>query len=611
MTFLSGFAEGFTTERKSRIDRENEKEDMSFKYNMDALTKQRDKREKTSLQETEYANQAKLIAKEIGDPSFAPVAMDYLRNGITVDAVLSDARAGNFKKDPSGAATQPSRTIELPTTKAMPDGVTGTISSMAPSDNAVAAANGTPIGVAGSYKDPAVRVVGPQSDKVAARIREVDPTLLDQPETPTVYPTSSATNGWKFEKKNELKLGNYKDSLLKLEKGKQEKNPAMIREANMEINIHRTVMADEANAKAKADGKNTSMYIIKDSKTNKMVPGSTFAGEVRDDEASGNGKILVNIADPTKETPVQLKDGQELVPLRGDATKDYLSLAKDFDKASGDVNAATDKFIGATRTTRSIFDVLERNPSVTTYAATGVDLARQLQDEVAGAYNALTNQEKDIEDALGKDGSIADVEQKIDQYEKGVQSLLSQPNKDLATDKAIYDSLRKLAAYQFAAANGVNGRDMSNADFQRFYDITGGGKSKEAVQQALVLNGNTVFTQIDSAQRTLAKSAQIKAFKDTYGYDPGFEGTRIGDRMQEMGLNESLSPILKQFSSGHAEGLARASASATGEPSITQGNRGEVQNDPVRITGADDYNKLPVGALYYPPGSDKPKRKIK
>ena len=55
MTFLEGFAQGYGRASERAQDRKFEEQQTQFKYGMDVLLQQRERREKKKAEEAEYA----------------------------------------------------------------------------------------------------------------------------------------------------------------------------------------------------------------------------------------------------------------------------------------------------------------------------------------------------------------------------------------------------------------------------------------------------------------------------------------------------------------------------------------------------------------------------
>jgi len=540
--FMTGFAEGYINAADKRREREADKENLQFKYRMDALTEKRTLREQQKLQEVEWTKQAKIAAERIGDPSFATEAYKQFAAGRTVEQVFTDIDSGSYSRDPN--YQRPATTVKFETPKGVAPEEQGDTSYR---DPAVSAQPSEPEGLMARGK----RINQERMDsRIDERIRDVDPTLLDDEVETAQVDTTGEPTGWVYKNKNEVELPPEGDVRLRLAKAQQTGDKSGQKEAELQLSIWNTIHAEETKRTKDAEGKNTG-YFFRVGSNNRV--GTMFLGEVQETD---EGNVVFDVSNPTQEKVVT----EDFIAVSEDGLKEYQQVAKDFGTAAKDYNVAKDEFKGALSVSADIVSILERNPEVTTLAGQGAKYLNQLEDEVKGIANVLDQQGNEIEQQIGT-GNTEGLQAKIYEYEKQAQNLLSTPNKSLAQDVVEYETLRKLAAFKYAAANGVSGQGMSDRDFREFYEATGGSKNKEAVIKALQNNAASVFAVLDSARMTLDKNQQVRVFEDTYlqgkssGLRPGFIGDDLAPRMR---------PFFEQAYAQYKQGLSRNSSVASG-----------------------------------------------
>lgn len=521
MTFISGFAEGYINERNRRLEREAEKEDTQFKYGMDILMQNRERREKKRLEETELANKARSIAQNLGDPDFAATALSELRAGVDTETLQKRYAERSYQKNP--------KYVKKETTYKVPQGVD----------------------VREEQYDAGMNL----SPAVQKRMDELDPTLrkgtIAADETYTTLDAESDSSPYIFKPQDVVDAGEYADAEYGLQLAIKSGDPAAIEAAKLKRDVHQSIETQKAVAKAKAEGKNVKSYVMLDE--NGQIA-SKFPGEMVPD---ADGKmVLKNVGNNSMRDsngqPINLdvlSANGKIVEFSEDDAKQLFDLQRNFGKAAGDFNTARDKFTGALTSIKTIDNILRQYPAVTTMSSNAAVFVKDLQDEAAGAYTLLANEQADIENSLDNPDAT-DVGAKIANYEKSLNEFsakfMSQGNVDLAMAKALYEGQRKLLSYQMAGANGISGAGLSKKDQENFYETTGGNKSAPEVMNAIRQTSYGVFNVLKSARDTLNNNAEVKAFE---AWTKVKTGLIQNDRLEEhfLKVDPSLRPIIQDI----------------------------------------------------------------
>lgn len=583
MTFLEGFAQGFNDSYNRRKDREAEKENTMFKYQMEGLLKNKELRQKKKLEETQWMNQAKDLSGQLGDTEASTMFYKELANGVSYETLQKRLLEGQYEKNLDYKA--PTQTVKIPS------GVS-TASTLTEKTPEVVEASGG--GLKGILERGKARNESAMQDRVNKQIDELDPELrqysqMEDEETPTMDYSNSP---YKL-KNNEMKIGDYADSLYKLRMAQQKGDPEAIRKAQTEVEVHQTVMAEKAMADAKAQGKNVGQYFMvgQDGTIEGII-----AGETRVNQETGRTEVW-NISDPRQEQTVQ----GELRQITDDKMMGrYTSLVTDFGKKSKEYNDASASFITAVDSSNKIVELLNKNPGVAAGGvASGVALLGRLEGEAKTAYAVLYDLEQEIKTQV-QEGNMEGIEAKVAKYVEEAnsfaqKSFMTEGMQNLAVDKAKYDSLRIAVAYQFAVASGVSNGRMSNQDFENNYERIGGNKPANQVIDALKLTGQESFVRLDSVRNSLANDPSIKTFERDYRLKTGLAPKRIGDQLAEMGRAD-LMPYIGALNSQNEVGKRVAAETANPAPD---------QNVPVQIQNVEDYNNLPKGAVYIDPNGKK------
>lgn len=557
-TFLSGFAQAFNSARARTEEQNADQENMIFKYKMDNLMQQKEKRNKKKLEESENAKKAQDLAGQLGDPDGASVMYKELSNGVSYETLQKRVLEGSYQKNENWKT--PIQTVKVPSA------VTMTYD---------AEANPAAPEQKGLFAAGKQRAYDRQMDSVNKRIDQIDPSLRtetidDDGHTATV--ADDASSKYVLKPKNEFKIGDYGDALWELNQAKSSGDPKRVREAEDKVAIHQRIMTEKAKSEAIAQGKNVSTYL---SINPDGTIGAQLPGELRED-----GK-LYNVVDPMHPQEVS----GAVMRMDDDSLKRLNQLNDDFKKGSKDYEAASQAFIGALSSSQQMAQILHDDPDAATMSSKGLGLIESLSGEAQAAYKALADMENNINaridsgktDGLEKD--IADHAAAVEKFlERGV---LSDKNQQRAVNAAKFRSLQMQTAYQIAQATSTDGK-VSNQDLANAKEIIGSSSDVKQIIPTLNAQMQGAFLKLQSSQSQLNNNPSVADFENRHRtatgkkIDTGLRGKRIEQQIIDMNIPEeqktALRQYLKQINAGYVQGQAETQGSLAAQQQQDQQN---------------------------------------
>lgn len=592
MTFLSGFAEGFINERNKVRDRRNEVDDMQFQYRMKYLTDQREKRDKKKLEETKWAQEAKDLAAQFGNPDAAASFYKERANGVEYTTLQKRIAEGAIQENSNWTA--PTQKIKIPTGVSMTE---EPLDAQFPKNERV---------------DKMIDQADPTLRKPVQSEQNEFSTLIDEPNSQFIY-----------KPKNEIEVGDYDDAVYQREVARKNGDIAGVEAADLKIRSHEMALTRKAFIEAREKDKGTKLYVVKDSK-GKMLS-SPFTGEERPD-GFWNTSVPTRDANGNRGKIVNIEEGQELMEIRPDTFEVLEKLTNNFSKSAAKVNEGQSYAISALGSARGMIQILNETPEVTTDVAGAAEWARDLTAEVKTAYDLVANGEAEIDAAFAANDANA-VQNLIHEQIKNVKDLeeramsgtglMGPRNQRIASNKAVYRSLARLYTYQIAAANGISAAKMSDKDFTIFSEISGGEKkNRDDVLRAIQNSYVGIMNNLDAMKSPINNSREIALFKEWYGLDPGLEIPRIGQQLMDMQFEgeggeerrAGLLATLKEISGKQEMGKLRAVSDARRnslDPAINQVE----EEQPIKVTSKEEYDALPTGTVYLDPNGKKRTKK--
>lgn len=529
MTFLSGFAEGFTTARKDRLDREAELENTKFKYGMDALVQKRELRDKKKAQETEWASQAKMLGEQYGDKNASTGFYKELSSGVPVTTIQERIAKREYEKNDKYVA--PSTTVRVP------------------------------IGVETERYDEGMGF----DEKITARIDEIDPTLRTGTKEYNEFSTltDDAASPVIYRSKEKLEFGSFAEELAGLTAAENSGDEAQIRAAQDRVQAHKDAIVFQESTKSSP----RPIYAIRD-KNGAIV--DKMVGEIRPTGPNGAGELW-NVGNPLQAERVDLKGGSP-VEISPEQNKAWFEVNQNVSKKVKDYDTRVNKYVAASQTSFMIKGIVQETPEVLEEVGPSLaDFAQRVGKEFGTAIQMVDNQVSKTENAFasGDANAVANEMRALDDSiaDMGKQIELAPPNEKIVLQKARYKALMESASFQLAAANGVEGRDLSKNELESFRSQLKGNTLPELF--ANLDNANkTVLSSLMSEEHALQNDNEVEWLKQELGVTDikGTTPRRIGEAMAV--INPELLKDLNRFRKEIHDGAT--TAAATVDPRIAK-----------------------------------------
>lgn len=562
MTFLEGFAQGFTTERTRSLEKK-EREDarkfeadertknLKLQYAFDDIKARREERKTLADKQKETVTSAKELATLLGAPDDPNVVTEISRKltaGDTYASIKSDILDKRMIKDPN---YKPTVSLKVK----------------------------TPAGVQRTTYD----YLEGYDDETRKTVTEIAPNLAkpDVVETPVEI---QAQGSWANEgssnspitytdKPKDFKMPGMAEALYDLDRLKKENaSPEKITEAKMVVDAIERASIFNAKERAKAEGKELKTYARID-KRGRVV--NTYAGEYKD------GKFM-NLANPAGPQEVPETDGMRIVEFNEDQFKQYNNVVE---KVAPDVSkyeAGMASYNAAMKNAGSLYQIL-KDPELSQYTTTigGAASALNKLGEEFQNFTFMFSEEKgsggvaDFKSALesGDDDRaraiMYETEETIKTLEEKVNSILPEDRiKRAAATYALAESYKIAAAYQFAAAQGVATGKMSNQDFENNYTQLSANRGPDAIMRALKEVSTTAFIRLKSQRDAIENNPLVRNFKIlSNGIVPDVSPERVEDSMIKRSKEEGYHDFwLFANNKMSSPDLVRSKPSQTEEP---------------------------------------------
>ena len=602
--FAKGFATGFVNERNRRLDEQKDMDQMSLKYRLEELSKQKADWQKKQEEEDSYINDGKFVAKQVGDPSFAAVAAQYRKAGFQPDEIMKMYTNGNFKKN-----VPTEQTVKIDN----PDVSTNRLATKIP--DGVAPASNTPVGLPpvdnSAFQSPVVgeilnnvsktqqpyettpEIDTKQLDAVDNKAKQIAPSLFDyKKKAPESILTADDSSYAYVPDKKEIKFGSLSEEKYKLEQAIQKNDKAAIADQKLKVQIMTDTMNSQAEAQAKAQGKNVQYYAVTD-KNGKFVQ-SVLA------ERGPDGHPV----NPMTGQPIQLAHGMKIDKETND---DIRKIQAEFRKPAGEYDIAAESTSEAFTLGKKMTDLLDKsgNDVLATGASGVLQYANNAFTELRAAQQLFVNQTNRAKEAKSSNSTedlsaaISDMEKNISSMEQQIVKLpnnvLSDKNAQIALDKTLFDNYTQLFAYKLALANGQSGNAQSNKDIDRFLAIIG---NKDSNAQAVKASLGQILSMQKSKmdQKLVTLNSQFKKSGSTFGFSLGLEGRRMGDIIQDPGVRNYYNNIAK-----FAEENSQYTRSKFDQADQAAQPIQEQTNQPIAVKSKEEFDKLPSGTPFIDP----------
>ncbi|AXP07719.1 hypothetical protein SmphiM6_28 [Sinorhizobium phage phiM6] len=545
-TFLSGFAKGYINERERRLDEQNRKDEIKFKYKMDTLVSQRELRTKKKQEEEEAYNQAKALASQMGDPNAVGTFFNEIAiQKISPETLQKRIADGAYQKNEN--YTQPTQTIKVP------------------------------VGVQ-NYDIPGTD--GEDWAGINADIDAIDPTLRVGDDGSSSVRGDNVGNSYLvYKPKDEVKFAGFAEADYAYKVALDSGDPVAIRKTKLALDSHKDIETFKAQQKAKQEGKSGQVYGVVDAKGNLI--GAPFVGEVDTTEGT-----MYNTSDPRGKTIVPIAQDQRVVAISEDQNKRRYEILQRKREDVEKYKASVGSYGAAINTQLQLEKLVQEHPNVT-YAVTDLAvLAKSVQGNARAAMDLLVKQDAAVQAAFQSGDSDA-IENAVSRFQTTMEDgILSQGVVDEAVAKARYNSLLTNAVYQFAAANGINGRDMSDKDVAAFKRMISEGGS-DAILQNLDSINQSVLLKIMSTEKGFGKDPALQALMGEIGVT-GMDSIslpRVGDMLDEVNPSGTLRMKHDLIRRNIEQGTLTATISAEQDRLNKETPEAQAQRENVRVKG--------------------------
>lgn len=574
--FMSGFGSAFSDTFKQGIADRREKDRDMFKLKYSDYISRRDETEKLEREAQKQIKSAKDLVNRVGaPPEMWGEAYKMLQSGYDISDVDEWLSTNDFiiepntisKGDPGAPATkQDSLTVQASNSV---DAQMAESGMQPPADK----------GIFGNLKDKMglgadnptsmpqqsrsemarnERVTGDIASTAGVSTEEVNKTLGPRPEPAYGIPDVGFKVIPKVGNEEAPKINTLEEAGVAVLEAERSGDPERLQFAKDRFKLLQELENDKitksARAKAIMEGtyaENNAMAMFdKDGKFIKIVY-PVGEGDQQVDSVTGEP------IDPAQATYRQLN--KRVLEKKDEITKEIGTARKEYtDKVNNAVEGV--RLIGDIR--KMVDPAMGGDPRVLTKTA---DLAQMLQSGAREVYTTM--------DILSKDSQTKGMYtqagfEKMKNLEAQLSQTLGAEINTLAGRRAMYEAKVKLAAYRFAMMEGQSGRDISNADAQRWDDILSSTNDPKVLQEKL----GSITSQKLASLRTLSgqviqDNEQVKQFESEFGFNPWGEVKSVDEY-----LNADGDPLIKS-------GLEYINTKA-----------------PAAVVGQDDWSGLPEWA---------------
>lgn len=467
MTFLEGFAQGFTAERNRRLAEEENEKQLKLKFAFDDISERRKQRDEQRAKDRDIAEKAKLLAERAGAPDAAPQLARELKIR-SMDDIVKDIDAGAYT---------PNKDYQGTTTIKMPQGVAPVKRDLT---------EGYPEDIANEVKNLAPNLATYEEDATPNYDQIYDPR-----NSPLVY-----------NKQTEIKLPSLPNIMANLDAARAKGDKAA--EAKWTGYLNNSIAANNL-TKQKPEGTFTAFI-----KSDPRAPGTlaTISKRVND-----NGEEELYNVDTGKVITTgtfKLMNEQQV--------KTFIDLDNKYRDRVTNVSTRQSALIGTMKSANELNKILSRNPQALSWisdkASDIVSLGKEFDAAKKIFFDPSLRSKDEIQEDLNKVGSDPEYAKQKIQEVKGFignleQSLQTYAKSDVirrqAIDSALAQAHKSMLIYNLAAAYGQKGNSVGEKDIARFETMIG-GKDQESINMALSNAIGTINAGIDAERSAIKQS---------------------------------------------------------------------------------------------------------
>jgi len=650
--FAKGFATGFINERNRRLDEQKSKDEITLRYQLENLSKQKEEWKTKRDEENEMKANAEFVAKHVGDSSFAATAYEFLKTKkYTPKDLIEDYQADRFRRK-----TPATQTIEIPNPEvnpkisdvAVPPGVQNLEMTTSPENlqkqipfaeqklpqNTVETAQIDPLKASETLPYKGDPKLSETLDRVNKQIDEIDPTLRtfqtaqdERPDPSTILNKDGAMYEYVPPTKK-LDLGTYAEEKVKLQDAIQTGDKVREARQRMIIRVMQEDMAEKAAFEAAAKNENFRHKVIvgRDGIMKNIIP--------VDPEG-------YNIATRTPQNPkgnqVSLAPGETMLEVSEDDVKYIRDIQKEAEKPKQDYDMQKAITIESMDLGKTVHDIMSK-PGNEHLNATSSGVLKMIDDGFANVesirdmltlqQNGLTNQRAVLDNLLKKEVSPEEFSSELgklnrmvanseEQLKKLPHNALSAPLQQQTLDKIRLDNALLLLAYNSALAAGQTAGKMSDKDLELRLKTSGkDAQSKGGLLSVVYQELMAQRKRLDTHQRNLKDRFAERQKTLPPGFDIGLAPRRLGDyyeqQIQEASDRDKQGPEFMdairraQFFNGIEGNFKRMSSYTRDE--MSRSSMEAQQNQEIPKVTKEQWLKLPPGTKYIP--MDDPSGKV-
>ncbi len=487
MTFLEGFAQGFTAERNRRLEDEKDTRQLKLKFAFDNISEERKARQEAAAKSKEVANQAKSLAYQLKHPEAAPQIADLIQNSkLTSEQILKMYQGENENWVPQTTIKVPNA-VSTPETKSYLDG----------------------------YDEET-------QNEVKKILRPEDYTYTET--LPDIVP--NVDGPLKFGKNEELKVGNLPTLLKQLDDAKSTGNIEKVTQLKKDISY---LTAAQAISNPKAPDET----MILESRGKGQPP---VFKTVRRQMVDGEEKLVDSNGQVVTSSNFQVMNDQQI--------KEYLGVEDKYRKDIDPIVQKQSALVQSLQAATELNKILADNPqalSITSEIAKGaVSLSKEYD-----AFQKIFINPQDQEQIANLTANPELVSSKIAETEnfiKGVQQkVVTSVVEKQAKDSMLSQAYRSMLIYNTAAAYGQKGNAVGAADLKLITEMLG-GTDRDTINSALGNVLGNIQSGIDAQASSLTTIMKNdSAFRNGYIPWTGFEIPRTYDIIDAMVKDEKLS----------------------------------------------------------------------
>lgn len=579
--FITGFANALSGQIQKKQDQQDQIDQMGLRFRLEGLAKDKADWQKKSEEEQQRIDAAKFISQKVGDPSFAPEALGWLKNNYSPQDIITMWNKGNFKKqapaettikvdNPDVTANRMNQNIALPKgVMPQPDNSAfqspeagQVLSNVAGNEGNTPVMNTNPSNITQNSQfipsstqvqtDPKFN----ELNKYDKRVDEVAPGLSNyreanpMPKLPENVMSSDSLFKY-IPDQVEQKIQSYEVEYLELQRALKANDKVKIEAQKQKLDAKEQSLKVKAEIDNKAKGIPVDYTAIVDKNGKYIKTVYTIRGP--------NGEILNAAQNPKtgKNEPVTVTPGMHLQPIDKDINNKIIDLHKEFRKSASDYNISSQSVAESFDLASRINNLLDKpeyldrdgKSLLTTKTAGVLGVVNNALTEVQAIQKLIDNQTMTAQKAMDSnnpaeqssaisalESSVKSLETKADSLMKG--GVLSDRNAALALDKTLYTNYMTLMAYKLAQSNGQTSNGQSNKDVVRFQEMLGTTSSdSRAVKASLTQVLQMQKIKIDSQKKALDQN-----YSDV-GADVGMDLGLTGQPLGELIIN----PQAKKF----------------------------------------------------------------